>query len=66
MAYEFGDTEVKTMLDLVASARIFGVEKTADGGFELSERCDDYFRVTITRDELIDLANELLALAEVE
>ena len=43
--------------------RIFSVEKMVDGKFRLREECDSYFVAILSADELRDLGNELIEIA---
>lgn len=54
------------MLDIVSELRIFDVEKQPDGRFEIYECCDLYFSVTVTKEQLIALGQELINLANEE
>lgn len=57
-------TEI-TMLELMnyENGRIFDLVKT-ETGFEITEACDQYFSVDLTADELKQLGQELIALAD--
>lgn len=52
------------ILDRLGSTdgRVFDIEKT-DAGFEIREACDYYFVVTLTADELRQLGQELIDIA---
>lgn len=52
------------MLDLLAGERVFSISRTTDGGFAFTEKCDEYFGVKLTREQLLALAHELIALAD--
>ena len=56
--------EAETMLGLMKEFRVFEIEKQSDGTFYAEEACDNCFSVTISKDELLTLAEELKALAE--
>jgi hypothetical protein len=62
--YTRGGIEADTLLAALAKARVLKVTKNADGSFELEERCDGYFGVRLTRDQVLALAEELRALAD--
>lgn len=53
------------MLELMnyENGRIFDLVKT-ETGFEITEACDQYFSVDLTADELKQLGQELIALAD--
>lgn len=53
------------ILKMLEDDRIFSVERTGDA-FTFQEECDQYFVVPLTRDEVLQLASELIALAEDE
>lgn len=53
------------ILDRLAWARVFELEPTTDGRFEITEGADWHFRVCLTADELRALGHELIALADV-
>ena len=55
--------EVKQLLDALDEARVFAVEATDDGRFLFVERCDDYYRVILTKEQVLLLADELRSLA---
>jgi hypothetical protein len=56
---------VKTpILDLVSKHRVFDISKDGEGEFELYERCDQHFGIGLSREQLLQLADELRALAE--
>ena len=50
------------MLDKMEEECIFKVE-TLQNGFLLTECCDTYFNVEVTKEELIQLGEELIQLA---
>lgn len=54
------------MLKAMYLAQIFSISRNDDGRFELREACDGYYTATLTRDEIANLANEMLALASVQ
>ena len=54
--------EYETILDALKENRIFEIERI-DGGFEITEGCDQYFRVRLTPEQLKALGEELMALA---
>jgi hypothetical protein len=53
----------ETVLDALDEARVFAVEATDDRSFLFVERCDDYYRVILTKEQVLLLADELRALA---
>ncbi len=55
-----GDTVLATLED----ARVFSVEKTEDGLFRVEEHCDKYFHADLTKEQLIEVAAELVRLAD--
>ena len=52
-----------SLLEIIDAARVFGINELPDGGFEIFESCDNWFSVTLTREHLIQLADELRSLA---
>ena len=50
-----------TILDLLNDEQVFAIDANADGTYEVSERCDEYYAVTLTRDQMVGLAQEILA-----
>ena len=53
----------KTVLDTLDDSRVFAVEANDDGRFLFVERCDDYYRAILTKEQVLLLADELRALA---
>jgi hypothetical protein len=53
------------ILSRLEKERIFSIEKTAEG-FSLTEASDGYFSVSLSNDELLQLADELRLLARGE
>lgn len=53
----------ETVLDALDDARVFAIEASGDGRFRFIERCDDYFRAILTKEQVLLLADELRALA---
>jgi len=58
-----GGQSGKNMLDALDGARVFNVEKLDDGRFCFQESCDRYFSANLTKDQVLELAEELRALA---
>lgn len=59
-----GDSEFETVLDAALNSRVFSVRANEDGTFEVREECDDYYHITLTKEQLIALADELRSLAD--
>ena len=54
-----------SVLEALDDNRIFGITKAEDDdSFEITEKCDDYFSLTLTKDQVRTLAQELLAFIE--
>lgn len=53
----------ETVLDALKRARVFDIEKTDDGRFVLEECCDSAFAATLTREQLLRLADEIRTMA---
>ena len=56
--------EGDTILEALVDAEVFQIDKKEDGDFYISELCDKYYGANLTREQLIDLGNELIALAK--
>lgn len=52
-----------TMLELMEEERIFYISKESDGMFRITENCDDYFSVKLTKESLEQLGKEMIELA---
>ena len=50
------------LLDALDGARVFRVKKMDDGRFFFQETCDYYFGATLTKTQVLALAEELRAL----
>lgn len=53
----------ETVLDALDDARVFKIKATKDGRFRFKERCDDYYRAVLTKEQVLLLVDELKALA---
>jgi hypothetical protein len=53
----------RPMLDRLDGRLVFSVTPQPDGTFVFTEGCDNYFSVTLTTAEVLQLAGELCALA---
>ena len=51
-----------SVLEAMDGEQIFSIHKNKDGLFVVTEKCDEYFACTLTRDQLIQLADEIRAL----
>jgi phosphoribosylformylglycinamidine (FGAM) synthase PurS component len=58
------DSEYHTILEALNYEGVFSVSKNKDGEFEIMEECDRYFSITITKDQMLMLINELTRLIE--
>lgn len=58
-----GEVTGDTVLEVLKGARVLTV-KQAPGGFRFRERCDRYYQVVLTREQVLALADELRALVE--
>lgn len=56
--------EGESVLDWLSRERVFTAYTNQRGYVEICERCDDFFSLLLTPDEVRELANELLALVE--
>lgn len=56
--------EGDTMIEALKYARIFSIKKQDNGKFKIKEKCDDYFYAYLTKEQLKDLAKELLELSK--
>ena len=59
-SFAYGDT----ILEVIADARVFRILKNSDGSFDLIEGCDNHFSVLFTKEQIVQLGKELIALAE--
>jgi len=55
----------QSVLNILESERVFSIERTEDGKFRFTEECDHYFSCELTVSQVLDLANELIALTGV-
>ena len=53
-----------TILAALGNAEVLDVERLPDGTVKLTEGCDRYFSVILTREQVIALADEIKALVE--
>lgn len=51
-----------SLLAALDSAQVFNVEKLEDGRFQFQESCDGYFSANLTKEQVLDLAEELRVL----
>lgn len=56
-------SEAKSMLDLMDESMIFSIKPMDDGTFEVIEMCDEAFGQFLTREQLLQLADEIRDLA---
>ncbi len=56
------DETADTMLEIMDECRVFEIVKH-DGKFVLCEKCDEYFGVSLTKEQLLALADEMKSLA---
>ena len=59
----YEDEEYISLLDALEKGRVFDIYPI-DGGFRMTEGCDDCFGIDLTKQDLIDLSDELRKLAE--
>ncbi len=57
------NVEYENMLDVMLRRQIFNIEKSGKM-FKMIEECDRYFKVEITKEQLLALADEIKAFAE--
>ena len=55
--------ESDTVLEALAKQLIFRVEKNEEGLFDITELCDNYRELQLTKEQLLQLADEIKALA---
>jgi len=53
----------KTMLQILEDASIISIMKLGEDSFELTEACDNYFTINLSREMVLQLAKELTELA---
>lgn len=58
-----GEVTGDTVLEVLKEARVLTV-KQVPGGFRFRERCDRYYQVVLTREQVLALADDLRALVE--
>lgn len=51
------------LLDAIREAGVFSVEKV-EGGFDVTDACDNWYGCFLTADDMRALASELIALAD--
>lgn len=56
------DETADTMLEIMSECRVFEIDKH-DGKFVIWEKCDEYFCVSLTKEQLLALADEMKVLA---
>jgi hypothetical protein len=62
--YDTWRRDMGRLLDRLEEAHVFSVDKTRDGRFNVAENCDYYYDETLTKDELLQLAEELKEMAD--
>lgn len=62
MKIKIEDTDYESILDALSDERVLTLSKAGEA-FELTEACDSYFTVTLTKEQLIALADEIRAKA---
>lgn len=53
-----------SILQKLEDERIFSTEVCKDGTIELMEMCDQYFKLRLSKQEVLQLAQELIALTK--
>lgn len=56
-------TPFPSILAALEEERVFNIARTKGGDFEIEEMCDEYFRIALTKDQLVGLAEEIKAFA---
>ncbi len=51
------------LLEAIENRRVFKLMKEKDGDFSIMEMCDEEFAVSLTKDELIKLGEEIIKFA---
>lgn len=68
MSYKFKiegeENEYETVLEALRAANIFTIYGEVNGTFEIEEKCDGYFSLRISAEQLADLGRELIKLSE--
>jgi hypothetical protein len=54
----YGPAEHASILEALYAERIFSIKKT-ETGFKLTECCDEFFSLDLTREQLLALADEI-------
>lgn len=53
-----------SILDHLSNKNVFRIEKNSDGAFRVTENCDYWYGVDLTKEQMLQLAEEIKALAE--
>jgi hypothetical protein len=62
----YDDMEGNKLLKILDDGRIFKIKNLGKGIFRIKESLDNWEWVDFTREQLIDLGNEIIALAQEE
>lgn len=63
MNYDEARNAGKSILESLKEARVFEINKIYNETFQLTEMCDEWFGATLSKEDVIELANELIRLA---
>jgi ribosomal protein L5 len=58
------EEEKETILDKLGYEQIFNISKEENDIFKIREGCDNYFSVNLTKEEVLQLAQELIDLTK--
>ena len=53
----------ETLLLAIKDARVMSIKPTSDGRFRIEEKCDDYYSVILTKEQMLMLAEEIKSIA---
>lgn len=59
-----GEVETDSIIEGLNEARVLEITRLEDGRFKLTERCDEWFSVALTADQMRLLAQELIAMVD--
>ena len=55
---------MKSVLEYLSDRNVFSIHKNGNVTFTVTERCDFYYDVDLTKEQMLQLAEEIKALAE--
>jgi len=55
---------MESIIDILKDNKIISISKDKNGIFTIEEECDNYYRVNLTKNQMISLSKEIQLLAE--